>query len=585
MASNTHRTSSWLPQCCVALAALCLAQCGKEPAVANAGAETTHTDQSVGSGEAAAAKGALASNPTVIDSAKIPTPLVFDRRAKLEFDDDPEDPIFNFYSRGTIDLLICPSEATGTLASEDTNYHQALVSCADGEDATRYGLYLLGDLDGIGFWNGSDWWRIDYDFEPNLWVHLTAVFSRGWLTIAVNGAAIGVVRAPVGLPLDPTAPPKSRKLRFCKTYVGGTFSGHDGFLGRMAWVRSWRVALSMDDVARLPGIVGIPEDPVLAQGLGATSSFTEESQSMVRTNTATRAGIAEAAKGTKLEQPFYKDTTWLFDLEQAKQVAAGSGRRILAWCTRGDTYDSACLAIEGGLLGSELWSGLDGKFVPLLLVADATNPKPSGVALGNAAILGADGNVRREFQPWDSAFVLAIDREITERDASSGDERTARDLLLLPAAGLSDAQRQQLRSIAAKSKLPDDLLPRIEDAERIGKIVDLQTRFAKGEKFGPAGGEPLPFAEAQPYYGARAVELFADLALPLEPDARLADYAALLWQGLVDDPSIDLATDALNFLVPMRSLDPVVDAAMAANPMPLDFGLEPEEMRKVLEGK
>src|SRR5688572_26544842 len=137
-----------------------------------------------GSRAVAGAGVAQASSPS--DQAGIPTPLVFDRSAKLEFADDPSNPVFNFLVQesGTIDMMICPSSAPPEVLEEGS--HQCLVSCADSDTSVHYGVFLLADLDGLGFWNGTDWRRLEHDFEPDAWVHLTVVFVEGWVVFAID---------------------------------------------------------------------------------------------------------------------------------------------------------------------------------------------------------------------------------------------------------------------------------------------------------------------------------------------------------------------------------------------------------------
>jgi hypothetical protein len=536
-----------------------------------------------GSGEAedSVGPGRTIDSPITIDESKVPAALVFDGEDRLQFEDDAEDRVFNFNSTGTIDLMFCPSEPTAVEGDGDLRFSQALVSCAD-DDArgTRYGIYLLGDLDGLGFWNGQDWWSVDYEFEPNAWVHLTVVFHRGWTVFAVNGRAVGVLRAPLGRPVDPQDR-TGQTQRICSTYIGATRGGRNAFLGHIAWIRSWRAPLSMGHVARLPAIVGIPEDPVLAQALAACSDFRAESRDMQRSSRATRAALALQARAGKAELKFAKSIPWRLDLETAKQDAVSSGLPILAWSTRGDMYDAATLALEGGLLNQQLWDALGESFVPLLLVASLEQPAPAGVPAASCALLDSEGRVLRRFVPWTADFAKAIAKEVQDLAAApAGNAQRARQLLMRPAVSLSAAQLGELAALAERERLPAELHLRIEDAQQVARIVALQERYQLRAALALEGAAPEPFERAQALYHAKALELFEALKLPLEPDVRLADFAVLLWRGLVDDPRLDVAQDAADFLVPMRALDPVVDAVMTSDV--IAFEADQDELQRIL---
>jgi hypothetical protein len=149
-----------------------------------------------------------------------------------------------------------------------------------------------------------------------------------------------------------------------------------------------------------------------------------------------------------------------------------------------------------------------------------------------------------------------------------------------PAVSLSAAQLGELAALAERERLPAELHLRIEDAQQVARIVALQERYQLRAALALEGAAPEPFERAQALYHAKALELFEALKLPLEPDVRLADFAVLLWRGLVDDPRLDVAQDAADFLVPMRALDPVVDAVMTSDV--IAFEADQDELQRIL---
>lgn len=504
--------------------------------------------------------------------ANLPTPLVFDREARLAFAARPSDPIFNFYAAGTIDMMVCPSSLPAEASDEDGIPLQCLLACSDGEHSTRYALYLLEELDGFGFWNGTDLHRIEYPLQPDFWLHLTVVFDRGWLTVAVDGLPIAVLRASIGRPVDP-ADPSGRKLAFCTTHVGSNANGSDAFLGRIAWLRTWRAPLSVDDVADLPVSIGVPVDPVLAQCFAACSDFGGGDPQMTTASIELRAQQAELARAAKLEASFFKNIDWLFDLEVAKARAVERDQWILAWTTRGDAYDASTLTIERGPLAADAFAGIDARFVPLLLVGDTRNRAPAGIPVGQGALLDASGAVLRIFDHWDAEFIDALAARAKEVAKAPGAEQPAGELLLRPTASFTDADLAKLSEIEQSDGSSEEVRLRIEHARLVAEMVALQQRFLDSKPVTPEGGSPLPFEEAGWLYASEAVRLFERAVLPLEPQAGLEGFAELLCRGLVEDPRYDLIADVANFVVPMRLLSPVVDAAVVANPLP-DYSAE-----------
>lgn len=520
----------------------------------------------------------------VLTEADLPEPVVFDRSTRLEFEDDASNPIFNF-SRGTIDIMFCPSSSEVLEGSDESGFHQSLICCADpGDEATRYGIFLLGDLDGIGFWDGTEFFRVEHEFTPDTWVHLAVVFAGDWTAFAVDGEPIGVLRARPGRPIDPQDPRGRSNSRICRTCVGGTISGEDGFQGRIAWVRTFRAPLSMYDVARLPGIVGVPEDPVLAQCLAMCSAWQGGSSNLEISSVSNRMTLAEAARAKKLEQPFVRGVSWVFDLASAQQLARDKGQRILAYSTRGDSYDQACLAVERGLLDDEWLPAMAQSYVPLLAVADVKNPSPMGVPAGECAFLDADGRVLRRFVPWSAEFIGGIDEQLKALAAETdADAMRARTILVKPSARISAAEMAELQALIKKPGTNEELVIRAEDALRVQSILDLQRRFQGRKAIAPAQGLPVEFDEARYLYEAEALRLFAELVLPLEPQPELADFAILLWGGLVEDLRLDLVEDVANFVVPMRALDVAVDATVGS--VALNPELEDDSIRELEVGE
>jgi hypothetical protein len=500
-----------------------------------------------------------------------PTPLIFDGSKRLEYAANPQDPRFNFYSRGTIDLMFSASALAETEEGAES-YMQTLISCSDDdEQATRYALFILPDLGGFGFSNGKEWFRVEYPVQPDTWTHVTLSFDGGWTSIAVNGAPIEVWRARPGAPIDPNDP-KRQRLRFCNTYIGSNARGTDGFVGHIAWVRTWRTGLAMADVALLPSLVGPPTDPVLAQVFAACSNWQEDEAALLVSDKVKRYEQAAFARASKNEQPFVQQVDWLFDAKKAQEEAKKSGKWILAWVTRGDAYDAAILSLETSLLsdneGGEGFITLAKEYVPLLLVADAKNRRPLGIPPGSCGLLDEAGHLHRVFQPWTQDFVASLASQAkTARASQSETARTAHKIALTPSALVSYEKIEELENCIKKDKSLAELEPRLEHLKGVRKILDLQEKFQRGMKLAVDGGAAVPFDQAGLLYAEEALRLFEQLLLPVEPQPQLRDFAVLLWRGFSIRPNLEILEELANFIVPMRALSRSVDAIFQALPL------------------
>ncbi|RNC86406.1 MAG: T9SS C-terminal target domain-containing protein [Winogradskyella sp.] len=96
--------------------------------------------------------------------------------------------------------------------------------------STKYLFNLLGNLTGIGFWNGASYQTISYTFNPGEWYNIVITDDdTGSSTVYVNGVSIGAFPTEFG-----TASGSNLNL-----YVGVDFPLNEYFLGDIGDIRIW----------------------------------------------------------------------------------------------------------------------------------------------------------------------------------------------------------------------------------------------------------------------------------------------------------------------------------------------------------
>ncbi|GGI57653.1 T9SS type A sorting domain-containing protein [Winogradskyella haliclonae] len=123
---------------------------------------------------------------------------------------------------GTVEMRIKPE--TKATAQTILAYRSS-----DGAN-TKYLFNLLGNLTGIGFWNGASYQTITYAFNPDEWYNIAITDDdTGSTTVYVNSVSIGAFSTEFG-----TATGSNLNL-----YVGVDFPLNEYFLGDIGDIRIW----------------------------------------------------------------------------------------------------------------------------------------------------------------------------------------------------------------------------------------------------------------------------------------------------------------------------------------------------------
>ena len=150
---------------------------------------------------------------------------------------------------GINDLVIGSSnsvldQATGTVElwvkpTSKPNSQTFICYRSDNGSQTKFLWNFLGNLSGLGFWNGSFFNTIDYTFTSGEWYHLAFVGESTHTKVYINGVYEDLFIIPFG-----SATGGSLKLVLGNDIPGGEF-----FHGEMEEVRIWNRTLCADEIS------------------------------------------------------------------------------------------------------------------------------------------------------------------------------------------------------------------------------------------------------------------------------------------------------------------------------------------------
>lgn len=133
-------------------------------------------------------------------------------------------------TNGTVELWVKP---------ESKSSSQTFICYRNSTGSqTRYLWNFLGNLSGLGFWNGSFYLTFNYSFNSGQWYHLAFVGEAAQTKIFVNGFQVGVFAIPFG-----TATGSALNL-----VLGNDIPGNEFFSGELDEVRIWNKALCADEI-------------------------------------------------------------------------------------------------------------------------------------------------------------------------------------------------------------------------------------------------------------------------------------------------------------------------------------------------
>jgi len=204
----------------------------------------------------------LASPARALEQSETPVvPLVLDGATTLRLDPDPS---WEFES-GTLEFWVM------ALWDEDPGYFPCVVasrSSAEAEDPdapagpTRFSVHIAPGRDEIGFFNGSAWGSVPFDFSDERYHHVALVTAGGETEVIIDGDSrgkIGLGYGPgSGLPLS----------------VGTSDGASEPFIGALWSLRLWRAPLELAAIRTLSNLEGPPGESDPSGGsLVAYSSF------------------------------------------------------------------------------------------------------------------------------------------------------------------------------------------------------------------------------------------------------------------------------------------------------------------------
>lgn len=160
---------------------------------------------------------------------------LFSQNNSLHFDgiDDiiigPSDPILEL-TEGTVELWVKPQSKTTS---------QTFICYRDNTGSqTRFLWNFLPDLSGIGYWNGSLYNTLNYQFNAGQWYHLALVGSTNSTEVYVNGSHVGGFAISFGFASGDEL----------KLVMGNDVPLTEFFHGEMDEVRIWNKKLCQEEI-------------------------------------------------------------------------------------------------------------------------------------------------------------------------------------------------------------------------------------------------------------------------------------------------------------------------------------------------
>ena len=141
----------------------------------------------------------------------------------------PSDPILEL-DEGTVELWLKPE-------SKPTSQTFICYRNSSGSK-TKYLWNLIPNLTGIGFWNGTYFTSINYQFTAGTWYHLAFVGSSGATKVYVNGIDIGSFVIPFGSAVGSDL----------NLILGNDIPGGEFFNGEIDEVRIWNKKLCKEEI-------------------------------------------------------------------------------------------------------------------------------------------------------------------------------------------------------------------------------------------------------------------------------------------------------------------------------------------------
>ncbi|MEL7408479.1 MAG: LamG-like jellyroll fold domain-containing protein, partial [Cyanobacteria bacterium J06558_2] len=132
---------------------------------------------------------------------------------------------------GTIEFKVTPDWAPG-----EKNFNPAVLANRD-TTGTNYSIHMLRNLDGIGFWNGSQVRNVFYNFQQGVEYHVALVESGSNIEVFINGVSQGTMdRGFSG----------RQGLDF---HIGSSDGTREFFEGTIDDVRIWSTVRSGDEIS------------------------------------------------------------------------------------------------------------------------------------------------------------------------------------------------------------------------------------------------------------------------------------------------------------------------------------------------